>query len=95
MGVFAYPRNFGDSGTRARPGWGTTISQQARKKLGLRRLPQLLADADSPAKTATACDAIAKTVKTIFFFINVMRSSIWLYLANIAYPSKPLISTSV
>jgi hypothetical protein len=65
-------RIFGDSGTRARPGWGTTISQQARKKLGLRRLPQLLADADSPAKTATACDAIAKTVKTIIFFTSVL-----------------------
>jgi hypothetical protein len=29
-------------------------------------------DTGSPAKTATACDAIAKTVKTIIFFINVM-----------------------
>jgi hypothetical protein len=50
----------------------------------------------SPAKTATACDAIAKTVKTIIFFINVMLSSIWLYRCKIyAYPRKPLISTSV
>jgi hypothetical protein len=80
----AYPRKglAAILGTRARPGWGTNdllyISQQARKNLRLRWgrnqrwLPQLLADADSPAKTATACDAIAKTVKTIIFFIGVL-----------------------
>jgi hypothetical protein len=36
----------------------------------------------SPAKVTTACDAIAKTVKTIIFFIGAMLSSIWLYFAK-------------
>ena len=36
----------------------------------------------SPAKMAAACDAIAKTAKTIIFFISVMLSSIWLYFAK-------------
>ncbi len=47
----------------------------------------------SPAKTATACDAIAKTVKTIIFFISVMLSSILTLSCKIcAYLSKPGIS---
>jgi hypothetical protein len=36
----------------------------------------------SPAKVATACDAMATTVKMIILFINVMLSSMWLYLAK-------------
>jgi hypothetical protein len=44
----------------------------------------------SPAKVATACDAIAKTVKTIIFFIGVMLSSIWLYLAQYMRPHASL-----
>ena len=36
----------------------------------------------SPAKVTTACNAIAKTVKTIIFFIGAMLSSIWLYFAK-------------
>src|SRR5258707_5799946 len=44
----------------------------------------------SPAKVATACDAIAKTVKTIIFFISVMLSSIWLYFAQYMRPHASL-----